>query len=138
MVFEPRACNFHSLLLLDVSPHDKLFMLLGHVKCVKKEYLLLWLQDEEGICTGKYFTENGLIGLLDTAASTFENAHVFESVNEVHKLLIPILEARRDYTKLATVHSKLSETFTRIKQTVSEVIMMMMMMNAFITINGDY
>ena len=27
--------------------------------------------DEEGICTGKYFTESGLIGLLEQAASSF-------------------------------------------------------------------
>jgi hypothetical protein len=27
--------------------------------------------DEEGICTGKYFTELGLVGLLEQAASSF-------------------------------------------------------------------
>jgi hypothetical protein len=27
--------------------------------------------DEEGICTGKYFSENGLVGLLEQAASSF-------------------------------------------------------------------
>ena len=27
--------------------------------------------DEEGICTGMYFTENGLVGLLEQAASCF-------------------------------------------------------------------
>lgn len=27
--------------------------------------------DEEGICTGMYFTENGLVGLLEQAASSF-------------------------------------------------------------------
>lgn len=27
--------------------------------------------DEEGICSGKYFTEAGLVGLLDQAASSF-------------------------------------------------------------------
>ena len=27
--------------------------------------------DEEGICTGKYFTESGLIGLMEQAASAF-------------------------------------------------------------------
>lgn len=27
--------------------------------------------DEEGICTGKYFTENGLVGLLEQAAGSF-------------------------------------------------------------------
>lgn len=28
--------------------------------------------DEEGICTGKYFSESGLIGLLDLAANSFD------------------------------------------------------------------
>ena len=28
--------------------------------------------DEEGFCTGKYFTENGLVGLLEQAASSFQ------------------------------------------------------------------
>jgi hypothetical protein len=27
--------------------------------------------DEEGICTGKYFTESGLVGLLELAATSF-------------------------------------------------------------------
>lgn len=27
--------------------------------------------DEEGVCTGKYFTENGLVGLLEQAANSF-------------------------------------------------------------------
>lgn len=27
--------------------------------------------DEEGICSGKYFTEIGLVGLLEQAASSF-------------------------------------------------------------------
>ena len=27
--------------------------------------------DEEGICTGKYFSESGLVGLLEQAASSF-------------------------------------------------------------------
>lgn len=27
--------------------------------------------DEEGICSGKYFTETGLVGLLEQAAGSF-------------------------------------------------------------------
>ena len=27
--------------------------------------------DEEGVCTGKYFTESGLVGILEQAASSF-------------------------------------------------------------------
>ena len=84
-------------------------------------YLLFFcsfVQDEEGICTGKYFCENGLVSLLESAANTFFRSHLFECVNEVYKLLIPILEAKRDYKKLTQVHQRLSEAFGKIIQTV--------------------
>ncbi|XP_059178065.1 dedicator of cytokinesis protein 7-like isoform X2 [Physella acuta] len=70
--------------------------------------------DEEGICTGMYFTENGLVGLLEQAASSFNMGSMFEAVNEVYKLMIPIYEQNRDYKKLAHVHQKLYEAFTNV------------------------
>ncbi|XP_055884538.1 dedicator of cytokinesis protein 7-like isoform X6 [Biomphalaria glabrata] len=70
--------------------------------------------DEEGICTGMYFTENGLVGLLEQAASSFNMAGMFEAVNEVYKLMIPIYENNRDFKKLAHVHQKLHEAFTNV------------------------
>lgn len=76
------------------------------------------MQDEEGICTGKYFCDNGLVALLEMAANKFALAQLFECVNEVYKLLIPILESRRDYKKLTKVHKQLSEAFGKIIQTV--------------------
>lgn len=33
--------------------------------------------DEEGFCTGKYFTENGLVGLLEQAAISFHMVNMF-------------------------------------------------------------
>ncbi|KZS19006.1 Dedicator of cytokinesis protein [Daphnia magna] len=72
--------------------------------------------DEEGFCTGKYFTENGLIGLLEQAASSFQLGGMFEAMNEVYKILTPIAEAHRDFKKLANIHSKLYDAFTRIEQ----------------------
>lgn len=39
-------------------------------------------------------------------------------MNEVYKTLIPILEAHRDYKKLAAVHGKLQEAFTKIMHQV--------------------
>lgn len=39
--------------------------------------------DEEGICSGKYFTEAGLVGLLEQAAASFsmvEDFHFFTSL----------------------------------------------------------
>ena len=70
--------------------------------------------DEEGFCSGKNFTELGLVGLLEQAAGYFTMGGLYEAVNEVYKNLIPILEAHRDYKKLAAVHGKLQEAFTKI------------------------
>ncbi|XP_053318481.1 dedicator of cytokinesis protein 6 isoform X2 [Spea bombifrons] len=70
--------------------------------------------DEEGICSGKFFTEAGLVGLLEKAVFSFDKGGLFEAVNEVYKLLIPIYEANRDYKKLAAVHGKLQDAFNKI------------------------
>lgn len=39
---------------------------------------------------------------------------MYEAVNEVYKVLIPIHEANRDAKKLATIHGKLQEAFGKI------------------------
>ena len=39
---------------------------------------------------------------------------MFESVNEVYKLIVPIHEYNREYKKLAQVHQKLHEAFTNV------------------------
>uniref|UniRef100_A0A803VAX1 Dedicator of cytokinesis 7 n=1 Tax=Ficedula albicollis TaxID=59894 RepID=A0A803VAX1_FICAL len=70
--------------------------------------------DEEGICSGKYFTEAGLVGLLEQAAASFSMAGMYEAVNEVYKVLIPIHEANRDAKKLSAIHGKLQEAFSKI------------------------
>nr|XP_022315801.1 dedicator of cytokinesis protein 7-like isoform X2 [Crassostrea virginica] len=69
---------------------------------------------EEGVCTGKYFTENGLVGVLEAAAMEFTMAGMYEHVNEVYKILIPIHESGRDYKKLSAIHNKLYEAFNNI------------------------
>ncbi|XP_069623253.1 dedicator of cytokinesis protein 6 isoform X7 [Ranitomeya imitator] len=75
--------------------------------------------DEEGICAGKYFTEAGLVGLLEQACASFSMGSLFEAVNEVYKILIPIYEAHRDYKKLASVHGKLQEAFNKITNQIT-------------------
>ncbi|XP_041097982.1 dedicator of cytokinesis protein 7-like isoform X6 [Polyodon spathula] len=70
--------------------------------------------DEEGICAGKYFTESGLIGLLEQAAASFHMGTMYEAINEVYKILIPIHEANRDFKKLSTLHGKLQDAFNKI------------------------
>ncbi|XP_062827498.1 dedicator of cytokinesis protein 6 isoform X1 [Anolis carolinensis] len=75
--------------------------------------------DEEGICSGKYFTEQGLVGLLEQAASSFTMGGLYEAVNEVYKILIPIHEANRDFKKLAVLHGKLQDAFSKITNQAS-------------------
>eukprot|EP00063_Salmo_salar_P084948 XP_014059783.1 PREDICTED: dedicator of cytokinesis protein 7-like isoform X7 [Salmo salar] len=70
--------------------------------------------EEEGICAGKYFSELGLVGLLEQAATSFHMASMYEAINEVYKILLPVHEANRDFKKLATVHGKLQDAFNKI------------------------
>ncbi|XP_023814125.1 dedicator of cytokinesis protein 8 isoform X2 [Oryzias latipes] len=70
--------------------------------------------DEDGVCSGRCFTENGLVGLLEQAAELFSTGGLYEAVNEVYKIIIPILEARRDFRKLALTHDKLHRAFENI------------------------
>ncbi|KAM9857754.1 dedicator of cytokinesis protein 8 [Aulostomus maculatus] len=72
--------------------------------------------DEDGVCSGRYFTESGLVGLLEQAAELFSNGGLYEAVNEVYKIIIPILEAHRDFRKLASTHDKLQRAFNNIIQ----------------------
>ncbi|XP_063042281.1 dedicator of cytokinesis protein 8 [Engraulis encrasicolus] len=72
--------------------------------------------DEDGVCSGRYFTENGLVDLLEQAAELFSQGGLFEAVNEVYKIMIPILEAHRDFRRLASTHEKLQRAFENIIQ----------------------
>eukprot|EP00064_Thunnus_orientalis_P003144 superscaffoldBa00000249_g3153 len=72
--------------------------------------------DEDGVCSGRYFTESGLVGLLEQAAELFSNGGLYEAVNEVYKIIIPILEAHRDFRKLTSTHDKLQRAFDNIIQ----------------------
>ncbi|XP_058641512.1 dedicator of cytokinesis protein 8 isoform X1 [Onychostoma macrolepis] len=77
--------------------------------------------DEDGVCSGRYFTENGLVGLLEQAAELFSNGGLYEAVNEVYKVIVPILEAHRDFRKLASTHDKLQRAFENIIQKVKHI-----------------
>ncbi|XP_068594454.1 dedicator of cytokinesis protein 8 [Brachionichthys hirsutus] len=72
--------------------------------------------DEDGVCSGRYFTESGLVGLLEQAAELFSNGGLYEAVNEVYKIIMPVWEAHRDFRKLASTHDKLQKAFDNIIQ----------------------
>lgn len=55
---------------------------------------------------------------------------MYEAVNEVYKVLIPIHEANRDAKKLSTIHGKLQEAFSKIVHQV------MIVLSSF-SINGE-
>jgi hypothetical protein len=72
--------------------------------------------EKEGGCLGSHFTEAGLVGLLEQAASSFHVAAMYEPMNDIYRVLIPIAENNRDFKKLANIHGKLHDAYTRIDQ----------------------
>lgn len=47
---------------------------------------------------------------------------MYEHVNEVYKILIPIHESGRDYKKLGAIHNKLHEAFSNITRQASDTV----------------
>lgn len=60
--------------------------------------------DQENICDHEMFNKDGLMKLLQIAAKQFEKAQMYEYVNEVYKILIPIYEVEKDFKLLAEYH----------------------------------
>lgn len=60
--------------------------------------------EREGGCLGSHFTEAGLLVLLEHAASSFHAAAMYEPMNDIYRVLIPIAEHNRDFKKLANIH----------------------------------
>lgn len=58
--------------------------------------------------------------MLGAHAVLFEQGGLYEAVNEVYKVIIPILEAHRDFRKLASTHDKLQRAFDSIIQKVKK------------------
>ncbi|CAM6031703.1 unnamed protein product, partial [Sphagnum compactum] len=71
---------------------------------------------DDGIVLGNRFTEVGLKTLLEEAANSFQIAGMYEAMNDVYRILIPIYEANREFQKLSKLHGKLQEAFNRIAQ----------------------
>lgn len=71
---------------------------------------------EDGIFLGNRFMETGLKTLLEEAANSFQIAGMYEAMNDVYHILIPIYEANREFQKLSKIHGKLQEAFNRIAQ----------------------
>ncbi|KAJ3366129.1 Dedicator of cytokinesis protein 6 [Allomyces arbusculus] len=76
-----------------------------------EEVLPVTIRDE-GAFSSDEFSEDGLITFLDRAVPLLHKAAQYEMVNEVYKLLVPILEARRDWARLAAAHQQLADAFS--------------------------
>lgn len=62
-------------------------------------------------------------GLYKTAVLLLQpQAAMYEAINEVYKILLPIHEANRDFKKLASVHGKLQEAFNKVYNQVSRLL----------------
>ncbi|XP_076814693.1 dedicator of cytokinesis protein 7-like isoform X2 [Clavelina lepadiformis] len=68
----------------------------------------------DAVCTEKYFSTAGLTAILEQAVQTFSIAGLHEVVDMIYKVLVPIYHHNRDYKKLANIHGKLQECFTKI------------------------
>lgn len=58
--------------------------------------------EREGGCLG--FSEGGLVGLLEYAANNFNAGAMYEPMNDIYRVVIPIAEYNRDFKKLANIH----------------------------------
>ena len=52
-----------------------------------------------------------MIGLLEQASELFREAHLYEAVNEVYKIVLPIYEAHRNHLELDKGHLRLSDCY---------------------------
>ncbi|KAH7727015.1 Dock6 protein [Aphelenchoides avenae] len=77
--------------------------------------------DEEGICESSHFSVDGFMHLLGKSAIFFDRAQMYEHVATVYKFVIPILEDRKDYSRLAQVHQQISDILKRVEPPVAVV-----------------
>jgi hypothetical protein len=60
--------------------------------------------------------------LLSDAIEHLKQGELYETANEVYKLMIPVFEKNRDYDKLSKAHGDLKEIFSRIMLSVRRII----------------
>ena len=52
-----------------------------------------------------------MIKLLEEASELFKEAHLFEAVSEVYKIILPIYEAHRNHLELERAYFKIAECY---------------------------
>ncbi|OUC39444.1 dedicator of cytokinesis, partial [Trichinella nativa] len=71
-------------------------------------------RDWEPRLPGRQFSEAGLCGLLEQAAQLFYQASMYELMHGAFKLILPVLERRRDYRRIGLVYGRLADALSRI------------------------
>ena len=71
--------------------------------------------EQDGFCLGSHFSEAGLSGLLEHSASCFHSAGLYEAMNDIYNILLPIAQNSRDFKKLSNIHGYVL-TAKRIRQ----------------------
>uniref|UniRef100_A0A2I3GCR6 Dedicator of cytokinesis 7 n=1 Tax=Nomascus leucogenys TaxID=61853 RepID=A0A2I3GCR6_NOMLE len=103
------------------SNHAEAAQCLVHSAALVAEYLSM-LEDRKYLPVGCVTFQNISSNVLEESAVSDDvvspdedvSAGMYEAVNEVYKVLIPIHEANRDAKKLSTIHGKLQEAFSKI------------------------
>ena len=65
------------------------------------------------MCTGGEFTEKGITALMRQSAELLMEANMFESVDEVYKLLTKIYVEKRQNAHLGALHKNLTAAYER-------------------------
>ncbi|KAI9144507.1 hypothetical protein BKA69DRAFT_1122349 [Paraphysoderma sedebokerense] len=69
------------------------------------------MPSEEGTYMSPSFSEKGLISLIENAVRLLRKAALYETVNEVYKLIVPMYEFSRNYEQLSRVHGVLKDCY---------------------------
>ncbi|XP_041349256.1 LOW QUALITY PROTEIN: dedicator of cytokinesis protein 9-like [Gigantopelta aegis] len=73
------------------------------------------IKDDSGMQDVQY-TEDTLVEVLEEAARFLEKAERYEVLGEVYKIVIPIYEKKRDFKKLESCYSCLSESYKKVQE----------------------
>lgn len=82
-----------------------------------KEVADVSLLFEEGVCQSAEFSENGLIELLNKSCQLFKKANLYETANEVGKLLAFFYERNKSFDRCAQIYGSMKENYDEIVRT---------------------
>lgn len=74
--------------------------------------------DDEVFSETHVFTEEGMLKAMSEAIHYFVKAEMYETANQVYKIMIPLYESSRNYDELAKCTANQSQLFTKIISTV--------------------